>query len=73
MEHISHIEALEARARELGLSPTALYARAGVPKATLSRWRRGLNSPSLVAFHTTMGKLKAVLDEEASFQAKVPA
>jgi predicted transcriptional regulator len=69
MEHLQHIEALEARARDLGLSPTAMYRKAGVPKATMSRWRRGLNSPSLVAFNATMAKLAKVLDDLAAQKA----
>lgn len=65
MEHISHIKTLEARARALGLSPTAVYAKAGVPKATLSRWRRGLNEPGLVAFKDVVTKVEAELARAA--------
>lgn len=51
------------------MTPTALYRKAGVPKATLSRWRRGLNCPGLVAFDDVVGKVTAVLENAAKEQA----
>ena len=69
MDHIKHIEELEARARHLGLSARQLYLRAGVPHATMSRWRTGKSSPSLVGFREAIGKINHVLAEVATERA----
>jgi predicted transcriptional regulator len=71
MKQIKHIEAAEARARDLGLSPTALYARAAVPRATVWRWRTGKVDPRMGAFDDVMGRINAVLERLSAEQGRV--
>lgn len=63
MEHQSHIAALEARGKALGLRPARLYQLAGLSRTTMWRWRKGKNSPRIADFAEATARLEAVLTQ----------
>ena len=69
MDHIKHILELEARARQLGLSPRQLYKRAGVSGANMSRWKNGKSMPGYVGYREAISKINHVLADVATERA----
>ena len=64
MEHIAQIVKIEARAKNLNLTPTAAYRKAGVKANSFSRWKLGRNSPNMRTFNEAIKKVEAFFDAE---------
>lgn len=73
MEHIVQIVNIETRAKNLNLTPTAAYRRAGVNANSFSRWKLGRNSPNLRTYKTAVERVEAFLAAEEIRLAKLMA
>jgi len=63
MQVADRISALERRAATLNLTLWRVCQLAGADYGNISRWKRGLASPTLRTFDGTLGPVEAKMDE----------